>query len=123
MDNSKITDQTAIVAPFPPRRRRTRRPRPIDLAHLAHQIANQLTVINFTCFKLRAGLKNTTHPLQADIGRLQNAVEEMQSLVEILSHLQARSKPGDTTESRSGNSGTAHRAKIYPIAKARKMGR
>ena len=123
MDDRKITQLTAVVAPFPPKRRRARRPRSVDLGHLAHQIANQLTVLNLSCFKLSAALKNTPQPLQDDIGRLQNAVEEMQSLVEILSHLEARSEAAVRPQGRPRILRTPQRAKIYPIAEAKRLDR
>ena len=123
MDDSKVIEKTAIVAPFTPKRRHARRLKPIDLGNLAHQIANQLTVINLTCFKLNAALQNTEHPLHADIGRLQSAVEEMQSLVELLSHLEGRCQAVVTHPGRSRPLGRPHRAKIYPIAEAKRLDR
>lgn len=56
-----------------------------DLRRLAHQIANQLTVINLSCFKLRHGVTNDPPTASlGDIERVERAVEEITRFVRTL---------------------------------------
>jgi hypothetical protein len=56
-----------------------------DLSRIAHQIANQLTVINLSCFKLRCAADNVLPVLFLEnIEIVQRAVIEITSLVQTL---------------------------------------
>jgi hypothetical protein len=70
-------------------RRRARQAKKIraqeDLHRFAHEIANQLTIINLSCFKLRGALAKglPASPL-GDLERVERAVLEMTNLVQTL---------------------------------------
>lgn len=56
-----------------------------DLHHFAHEIANQLTIINLSCFKLRGALaKGLPASSLGDLERVEGAVMEMTRLVQTL---------------------------------------
>jgi hypothetical protein len=78
------------VPRIPRARRAIRKRRLAGLDRLAHEIVNQITVINLSCFKLRATLKNVAATVNPDIERLEKAVAEMNSLIEMLSQIEAQ---------------------------------
>jgi hypothetical protein len=79
--------------------KKTRAPRD-DIHRLVHEIANQLTIINLSCFKLRAaaakGLPAT--PLE-ELENVERAVVEMTNLIQILRR--PENEPTSTTNSQS----------------------
>ena len=90
---------------------------------LAHQIVNQLTVINLGCFKLRATLKDAGASVNADIDQLENAVSEMNVLVEILSHLEDQpTVPGVAVCAKTPNP-DARPVNVYPLFETKKSAR
>ena len=93
-----------------------RKPRVAGLDRLAHQIVDQLTVINLCCFKLRATLKDSGASVNADIDRLENAVTEMNVLVEILSHLEGQpTAPGVAVSPQTAAYPNARPVNVYPL--------
>jgi len=109
----------------PPRLPRARRRQSDSLAAglrpLAHQIVNQLTVINLSCFKLRVTLKDIAASTAGDIERLQNAVAEMNRLVEGLSEIQDSSPaPGIPAHSKSRVTAHPPPDNVYPLFETKK---
>ena len=109
----------------PPRLARARRQQSDSpaarLRPLAHQIVNQLTVINLSCFKLRVTLKDIAANAAGDIERLQHAVAEMNRLVEVLSQIQD-SSPAPGIPARAKSRITAHPPpdNVYPLFETKK---
>ena len=54
-----------------------------DIHPIVHEIANQLTVINLSCFKLRGAVANSGSPLD-ELDKVERAVVEMTILIETL---------------------------------------
>lgn len=98
------------------RRRRNRRL--IGVERVAHQIANQVTVINLTCFKLRVAIKTPPASVEADIERLEHAVAEMNNLVEILNRLKEQSAAAYPERKNSSSSGGT--SNVYSLAELKK---
>ena len=67
------------------RRQRKIKPRELDLDHLAHEMINQLTVIQLSCFKLRgAAAQRLTRSETDGIERVEKAVADMTLLVDMM---------------------------------------
>jgi hypothetical protein len=109
---------TAMVTCFRAIRRRVHKREPGDMAGLAHKIVNQLTVINLTCFKLRAVVKHTSAVDPVDIARLENAVDEMHGLVESLVGLEARMNGLNQLETRPSRRQRAKAGNLYRLSEA-----
>jgi hypothetical protein len=69
---------------------RAKKGRPLRLDRLAHEMANQLTIMNLGCFKIRAAVRSLGDPIVADIARIEKAVAEMTSLIEAWPHVGER---------------------------------
>ena len=90
------------------------------MERLAHQMANQITVINLTCFKLCTILKNAGAAVNADIERLEKAVSEMNVLVEILSHLEEQAAAPSIAASPNAVIANTMPANVYPLFETKK---
>lgn len=88
----------------------------IDLRRLAHEIANQLTVINLSCYKIRGALaQGHASSISSDTERVEKAVGEITSLIQSLSLIEADSNLSVThapllTPAQPGN--------VYPLCDA-----
>lgn len=81
-----------------------------ELRRLSHEFANQLTVINFSCARIRASIPTENTPMVAsELARIDKAVS---TVCEMLAGLTA----DDDTSTRSP-SDPAQPAKIYPLFK------
>jgi hypothetical protein len=91
------------------------------MARLAHQIVNQLTVINLTCYKFRTAFEDITTSLDGDIARLENAVGEMNRLVELLRQVESQSTEPALSEAPTSGA-KPHRlpGNVYPLRKTEK---
>ena len=84
-------------------------------------MANQITVINLTCFKLSTILKNAGAAVNADIERLEKAVSEMNVLVEILSHLEEQAAaPSIAASPNVAVIANTMPANVYPLFETKK---
>jgi len=118
-------NRTPGSLPRPPRLGpQKRKPRVAGLDRLAHQIVNQLTVINLSCFKLRATVKDAGASVNADIDRLENAVTEMNDLVEILSRLEDQPTAPDVAVCpKTPAYPNARPVNVYPLFETKKSTR
>jgi hypothetical protein len=98
MEQTKLGHAPVSVSRLPRLTRRARKRRLVGIDRLAHQIANQLTVINLTCFKLRGAIKDLPQSIDTDIETLESAVAEMNNLVELLSQLQEQTNPPERSK-------------------------
>jgi hypothetical protein len=120
MEQTKIGHAQASVSRLPHSMRRVRKRRLVGIDRLAHQIANQLTVINLTCFKLRGAIKDIPQSMDTDIERLESAVAEMNNLVELLSQLQEQTNPPERSKPAANSAGVPNN--VYPLSEAKKAG-
>jgi SMC interacting uncharacterized protein involved in chromosome segregation len=105
-------------------RSQTKKPRVAGLQRLAHQIVNQLTVINLSCFKLRTTLKNNAPFVNADIQRLEKAVTDMNVLVETLSQLEEHSAATSIAANPKATVIANNKAdNVYPLFETKETGR
>ena len=67
--------------------RRKKKPRvPRNEVHrITHEIANQLTIINLSCFKLRGALANEIASVTGNLDKVERAVFEIATLIQVLS--------------------------------------
>lgn len=56
-----------------------------EFHRIAHEIANQLTIINLSCFKLRGALANEIAALPGSLEKVERAVFEIATLIQVLS--------------------------------------
>jgi hypothetical protein len=66
------------------RRKKPRVPRN-KFYRIAHEIANQLTIINLSCFKLRGVLANEVAAVSENLEKVERAVLEISTLAQVLS--------------------------------------
>jgi hypothetical protein len=120
MEQTKIGRPPASVSRLHRPTRRVRKRRLVGIDRLAHQIVNQLTVVNLTCFKLRAAIKDIPQSMDADVERLESAVAEMNSLVELLNRLQEQTNPSERSKPMANSTGVP--SNVYPLSDAKKGG-
>lgn len=65
------------------RRKKPRVPRN-NFYRIAHEIANQLTIINLSCFKLRGALANEIASVSGNLDKVERAVLEIATLIQVL---------------------------------------
>ena len=85
-----------------------------DMDRLLHELANQLTVINLSCFKLRGDVTQfLSQSSVAELDRVERAVIEMTSLVETL-------HPADKEPAPAPASAAPPAANVYRLFNATK---
>jgi hypothetical protein len=86
MGPGKITSLHPNLRRSKPARRRKKPRVPRNEFHrITHEIANQLTIINLSCFKLRGALANEIASVTGNLEKVERAVFEIATLIQILS--------------------------------------
>ncbi len=88
------------------------------LRRLLHELTNHLTVMNFSCFKVRDAAKPMgDHTISPEIERMEKTIADMASLLERISHemkdiprRRRRLSKGQSTKSSDSNN-------VYPLFK------
>jgi hypothetical protein len=101
------------------RRQRKSKPRALDLDRLAHEMINQLTVIQLSCFQLRGAIaRGLDSSVLVDIDRMENTVVEMTSLLECLSAQEVWAQPTSAHGAKTSERSPAKSANVYRLFKA-----
>jgi len=86
MGPGKITSLHPNLRRSKPARRRKKPRVPRNEFHrITHEIANQLTIINLSCFKLRGALANEIASVTGNLEKVERAVFEIATLIQVLS--------------------------------------
>jgi hypothetical protein len=92
MRSTKIRSLLTKLRPNEPVAPQTKTPRPArdDLRRIAHELANQLTVVSLSCFKLRAACAQDFAAICAsDLDNVETAVAAMADLMRTLHQIDA----------------------------------
>lgn len=92
MRSTKIRSLPTKLQPNKPRAPQTKTPRPArdDLRRIAHELANQLTIVNLSCSKLRAACAKDLASIYArDLDNVETAVAAMAGLMRTLHQIDA----------------------------------
>ena len=119
MKNFEKGYPVVTVSRFRRSRKRARKPRLLGLSRLTHQMANQLTVLHLTCFRLRALVDAGQCASETELARLECAIDEMQQLVELLNSIE---EPGRELPS-PANQPDLPRNNVYRLSEARQNDR
>ncbi|HKY09283.1 MAG TPA: hypothetical protein VJQ55_13615 [Candidatus Binatia bacterium] len=81
------------------------------LRRIAHEIANQLTIVNLSCFRIRGKAKALPPLSLEDLARVEQAVIDISNLVQALRELESEPAPAPKPRSSASRGAT----NVYPL--------